>query len=150
LTATATTGSGSPGTSFAGAGQGGGDGVVGATGASAEDDGHYAVSRATVSFVKSASVADVFGGTTKVPGSTITYTLTATVTGSGNLANLRVADPIPAGTSYKSGSIALDGAALTDVADADAGAFTGSGIAVGLGTVAAGATRTITFQVKID
>jgi len=150
LAAVAKTGSGTPGTSFAGAGQGGGNAVVGATGADAEDDGYYAVSRAGVSFVKSASVADAFGGVTQVPGSTITYTLTATVNGSGSLANLRVADPIPAGTSYKPGSLALQGTALTDAADSDAGAFTGSGIAVALGNLAAGSSRTITFQVKID
>lgn len=150
LAAAARTGSGTPGTSFAGAGQGGGNAVVGATGADAEDDGTYLVSRATVSFVKSASVADAFGGVTKVPGSTITYTLAATISGSGSLANVRVVDSIPAGTSYKPGSLSLGGAALTDAADGDAGNFTGSGIAVALGNVAAGSSRTITFQVKID
>jgi hypothetical protein len=58
LTAVAKTGSGAPGTSFAGLGQGGGDAVVGATGADAEDDGYYRVAKASVSFVKSATVAD--------------------------------------------------------------------------------------------
>jgi uncharacterized repeat protein (TIGR01451 family) len=150
LTAVAKTGSGAPGTSFAGQGQGGGDAVVGATGADGEDDGYYRVSKASVAFVKSATVADAFGGAATAPGSTITYTLAATVSGSGSLANLRVADAVPAGTTYKAGSITLDGGALTDAADADAGAFTGTGISVGLGTVAAGTTKTITFQVKID
>jgi uncharacterized repeat protein (TIGR01451 family) len=150
LTAVATTGSGAPGTSFAGQGQGGGDAVVGATGADSEDDGYYRVARASVTFVKSAIVADAFGGTAAAPGSTITYTLAATVSGSGSLANLRVSDPVPAGTTYKPGSLTLEGAPLTDSADADSGSFTGTAINVGLGTVAAGATRTITFQVKID
>ena len=54
LVAVAATGSGAPGTTFAGQGQGGGDAVVGATGADAEDDGYYAVAAATVAFVKSA------------------------------------------------------------------------------------------------
>jgi uncharacterized repeat protein (TIGR01451 family) len=150
LTAVARTGSGTPGTSFAGLGQGGGDAVVGATGADAQHDGYYRVARASVTFVKSATVADPFGGTTKGPGATITYTLAATVTGTGSLANLRVADSVPTGTSYAPGSITLDGSALTDAADADTGSFTGSGIAVGLGNVAAGTTRTVTFKVKID
>jgi uncharacterized repeat protein (TIGR01451 family) len=150
LTAVATTGSGAPGTSFAGLGQGGGDAVVGATGADAEDDGYYRVSKASVAFVKSATVADPFGGATSAPGATITYTLAATVSGSGSLANLRVTDSVPAGTTYKAGSLTLEGSPLTDSADADSGAFTGTGIAVGLGTVAAGTTKTITFQVKID
>jgi uncharacterized repeat protein (TIGR01451 family) len=150
LTAVARTGSGARGTSFAGAGQGGGNAVVGATGADSDDDGYYRVARASVSFVKSATVADAFGGAAAAPGSTITYTLAATVSGSGSLANLRVSDPVPAGTTYQAGSLTLEGSPLTDAADSDAGSFTGSAISVGLGTVAAGATRTITFQVKID
>ncbi|HEX8448704.1 MAG TPA: hypothetical protein VF652_03840 [Allosphingosinicella sp.] len=150
LTAVAKTGSGAPGSTFAGQGQGGGDAVVGATGADSEDDGYYRVAKASVAFVKSASVSDAFGGTAAAPGSTITYTLAATVSGSGSLANLRVSDSVPAGTTYKPGSLTLEGAPLTDAADADSGSFTGTAINVGLGTVAAGATRTITFQVKID
>jgi uncharacterized repeat protein (TIGR01451 family) len=150
LTAVAKTGSGAPGTSFAGLGQGGGNAVVGATGADAEDDGYYRVAKASVAFVKSAAVADPFGGTAAAPGSTVTYTLAATVSGTGSLANLRVADAVPAGTTYKAGSLTLEGGALTDAADADAGSFTGTGINVALGTVAAGSTKTITFQVKID
>jgi uncharacterized repeat protein (TIGR01451 family) len=150
LTAAAKTGTGSPGTSFAGVGQGGGDAVVGATGADAEDDGYYKVAKASISFVKSASVADPFGGSAKTPGATITYNLSATVNGSGSLANIRVADPIPAGTTYLANSMTLEGAPLTDATDADAGRFTGSAIAVGLGTLATGTSRTITFKVKID
>ena len=150
LTAVAKTGSGAPGTSFAGLGQGGGNAVVGATGADAEDDGYYRVAKASVAFVKSATVADAFGGTAAAPGSTITYTLAATVSGTGSLANLRVADAVPAGTTYQAGSLTLEGGALTDAADADAGSFTGTGVSVALGTVATGTTKTITFQVKID
>lgn len=150
LVAVAVTGSGAPGTTFAGQGQGGGDAVVGATGADAEDDGYYRVSAASVSFVKSATVVDPFNGSSRVPGSIITYRLVATVTGSGSLANLRVADAIPAGSTYRPGTITLEGGPLTDAADADAGEFSGSGIAVRLGTVAGGATRTVTFQVAID
>jgi uncharacterized repeat protein (TIGR01451 family) len=150
LTAVAKTGSGAAGTSFAGLGEGGGDAVVGATGADGEDDGYYRVAKASVAFVKSAAVADPFGGTTKAPGSTITYTLAATVSGTGSLANLRVSDAVPTGTTYKADSLSLDGNPLSDADDADAGRFTGAGIAIGLGSVAAGTTKTITFQVKID
>ena len=150
LTAVAKTGSGAPGTSFDGLGQGGGNAVVGATGADGEDDGYYRVAKASVAFVKSATVADPFGGTSAAPGSVITYSLAATVSGSGSLANLRVADAVPTGTTYQAGSLTLDGGALTDAADADSGSFTGTAINVALGTVAAGSTKTITFQVKID
>ena len=150
LRAASKTGSGTPGSTFNGAGQGGGNAVVGATGGKAEDDGYYAVAAAGLSFVKSAVVADKFGGTAQAPGSTITFTLKASVNGSGTINNIKVADPIPAGTTYTPGSITLDGAALSDASDGDAGSFSGTGISVALGNVAAGATRTITFKVKID
>ena len=150
LVAVAATGSGAPGTSFPGLGQGGGNAVVGATGADAEDDGYYRVSAASVAFVKSATVVDPFGGATQVPGSIVTYRLVATVSGSGSLANLRIADAIPADTTYRPGTITLEGGALTDAADADAGEYSGTGIAVRLGTLAGGAVRTVTFQVAID
>jgi len=149
LVATAVTGSGAPGTSFAGNGTGGSNAVVGATGADGEDDGYYAVSAATVAFVKSATVSDPFGGSSAVPGSTIQYTLVATVSGSGSLDNLAITDAIPSGSSYKPGSITLEGGSLTDLADVDAGQFSGSGIAVRLGSVPAGQARTITFQVTV-
>lgn len=149
LVATAKTGSGAPGTTFAGQGTGGGNAVVGATGADGQDDGYYKVSAAMVSLVKSAIVSDPFGGSKAVPGSTISYTIVATVNGSGSLANLAIGDPIPTGSAYKPGSIKLEGNALTDLADTDAGEISASGVAVRLGTVAAGQVRTVTFQVTI-
>ena len=150
LTATSKKGTGAPGTSFAGAGTGGTTAVVGLTGGKGLADGWYKVQKASVTFTKTASVADPWGGATQVPGATITYTLVAAVTGTGSLANLKVTDTIPTGTTYKAGSLTLDGAALTDAADGDAGTFTGTGIAVSLGTVASGASRTVTFKAKIN
>jgi uncharacterized repeat protein (TIGR01451 family) len=150
LVATAATGSGAPGSAFAGQGQGGGDAVVGATGADAEDDAYFKVSAGSVAFVKSATVADPFGGTAGVPGAIITYRLVATVSGSGSLANLRIADAIPAGTTYRPGTLTLEGGGLSDAADADAGEFGGTGIVVRLGNVSGGGARTVTFQVAID
>jgi uncharacterized repeat protein (TIGR01451 family) len=150
LTAAATTGTGAPGTTFAGQGQGGGNAVVGATGADGVDRGRYIVHNATITFTKSASVADPFGGTTSVPGAIITYTLVATVSGSGTLTNAAVNDPIPTGTTYQTDSITLQGAGLTDAADGDAGSFSSNNISVGLGSVTGGQTRTITFRVRIN
>jgi uncharacterized repeat protein (TIGR01451 family) len=150
LTATAITGSGTPGTSFAGQGQGGGNAVVGLTTASGRDDGFYIVNSATVAFVKSASVLDPFGGTKAVPGAIITYTLVATVSGTGSLANLAVGDPVPASTTFVPGSITSQAAPITDLTDADAGEFAASSIAVRFGTVPGGQTRTVTFKVKIN
>jgi uncharacterized repeat protein (TIGR01451 family) len=150
LTAVSRTGAGSAGTSFAGKGEGGGNAVAGATGADAEASAWFRIARTAMSFAKTFSVADPFGGTAPVPGATITFTLTATVVPNRTLANVRIADSIPAGTTYAPGTITLDGAALSDAEDGDVGRFAGSGIAVTLGSLSGGATRTVTFKVKID
>lgn len=150
LVGSAATGTGAPGTSFAGAGEGGGDAVVGSTGADGQDEGYYIVGAASVGLVKSATVVDPFGGPNAVPGSVITYQIVATTVGSGSLPNLVINDAIPAGTTYRPGTITLGGTGLTDGADADAGRFSAGGISVALGTVPGGQTRTVTFQVTIN
>jgi uncharacterized repeat protein (TIGR01451 family) len=150
LTTAATTGTGLPGTTFATAGEGGGNAVVGTTGADADATGFLLINAASVALVKSASVADPFGGTTSVPGSIITYTLVATVSGSGTLTNLAINDPIPASSQYVASSITLEGGAMTDATDADQGNFNGSRVSVALGNVPAGQTRTVTFKVRVQ
>lgn len=150
LVAAAKTGTGAPGTSFPGRGEGGGDAVVGSTGADSQDQGAFVVSAATVTLVKSAVIVDPFGGSEPVPGATITYTIVATVAGSGSVSGLAVTDNIPADTSYVAGSITLGATALTDAVDADAGDYNGTRVNVALGTVAGGQTRTVTFKTTID
>ncbi|WP_247594594.1 hypothetical protein [Sphingopyxis sp. PAMC25046] len=150
LVAAAKTGTGDPGDSFAGQGEGGGDAVVGTTGADGEDAGAFLVSAATVTLVKSAVVTNALGTADPVPGATITYTIVATVAGSGSVNGLAITDDIPADTSYVPGSITLGGGPLSDAADADAGDFNGTRINVALGTVAGGQTRTVTFRTTID
>lgn len=149
LIASAATGSGTPGTSFPELGQGGGDAVVGSTTARAQADGLYALAATGVTFVKSAAVVDPFGGTRAVPGSVIAYRLVATLTGSGSLTNLRLSDTIPAGTTYEPGTLTLDGAGLTDAADADSGRFADGAVSVTLPTEAAGSSHAVGFRVKI-
>lgn len=150
LTATAVTGSGNPGTVFVGQGQGGGDAVVGTSRATQADEGFYILSSVLVALVKSATVLDPFGGARSLPGSIITYTLRADLTGGGTAPNLAVSDAVPTGTTYQAGTITLNGAALTDAVDADAGRFSISAISVALGSPAAGTSHTITFKVRID
>lgn len=150
LGAQATTGSGSAGTLFAGAGVGGGDAVVGASTASSNAQATLIANSVAVRLIKSAVVADPFGGARPVPSAIITYTIVADVTGSGNVTGLAVTDAIPAGTTYQPGTLTLEGAALSDPADGDAGQAGAAGIAVQLGTIAASATRTVTFKVKIN
>ncbi|WP_298465716.1 hypothetical protein [uncultured Erythrobacter sp.] len=151
LTADAVTGTGAPGTLFAGQGVDGGDAIVGTTGASATATGELLVGITSVDLTKAASIVDPFGGTSAVPGAVVTFTITADVAGSGSVDDLIVTDTIPDGTTYAAGTLALDGNPLTDVSGDDAGeASDASGISVDLGTVAAGSSQAITFNVTID
>jgi uncharacterized repeat protein (TIGR01451 family) len=146
LTATAVTGSGLAGTVFAGQGTGGVDAVVGATTATANEDGTYAVSQMQATLVKSQSVAGP-----AVPGAVITYTVTMTVLGTGTITGAQIDDVIPANTTYRPGTIRLDGGPfLTDAPDADPAQFNGSQISVSLGSVTAPDTHSVEFQVEID
>ena len=150
LLAEAVTGTGAPGTAFAGQGAGGGNAIVGSTGANATATGSLSVGITDVDLIKSATVRDPFGGTGIVPGATITYAIRAEVRGSGSVSDLVVTDAAPADTTYVAGSLKLDGATLTDAADADAGRSSTSGISVDLGTVSGGSSHIVTFQVTID
>src|SRR3546814_8076955 len=69
---------------------------------------------------KSAVVTNSLNTADPIPGATITYTIVATVAGSGSVSGLAISDDIPADTSYAQGSITLGGSALSDAADADA------------------------------
>ncbi|MBB4839225.1 putative repeat protein (TIGR01451 family) [Sphingomonas kyeonggiensis] len=97
---------------------------------------------------KSQSVLDPWGGTIPAHGAVVTYTLVATFP--GLTANAAVIDPIPAGTRYLPGSLMLDGTALSDASDGDAGSFDGTGIRVALGDVPAATTHSIQFKVTIQ
>jgi uncharacterized repeat protein (TIGR01451 family) len=151
LSAEAVTGSGTPGTVFAGAGVDGGDAIVGTTSALAIARGQLIAGIATVELVKSVVLRDPFGGSSAVPGTIATFTIAARVNGIGTVGDLVITDAIPAGTTYAPGSLALDGAALTDAVDGDAGsASDGAGVAVNLGNLAAESRRSVTFNVVID
>jgi uncharacterized repeat protein (TIGR01451 family) len=154
LAATAATGAGAPGTVYAGQGAGGVDAVVGTSGGTAAVFGEYLVGDIQISAVKSLTVADTFGGNRPLPGATITYQVVVTASGSGTALGAGFIDAIPASTSYVAGSLRLNGAPLTDAADADAGAFTTAptasvGVSLGDLTSAAG-PQTIVFSVTID
>lgn len=151
LTATAVTGSGTPGTTIAGQGDGGVDAVVGATTAQSNALESVLARLAAIGLTKSAAILDPFGGARPVPGALVTYSLVAHTTGTGTASSVHVTDAIPAGTTYQAGTLKLDGAALTDAADADAGAAGAAGIDVALGSLAGGSPdRTVAFTVKIN
>lgn len=146
--ATAATGSGAPATEFTGQGDGGGDAVVGPTGAAASVTAPFGQAGSAPQLNKSAVVLAPDGTSHPVRGATITYTLEARFPGA--VSGVVIADPVPAGTSYRAGSLTLDGTALSDAEDGDAGRVDAGGIAVALGTIPGGATRTIRFQVTIQ
>lgn len=151
LSAEAVTGSGTPGTLFAGAGVDGGDAIVGTTGALAIARGTIVNGIASVELVKSVVLRDPFGGTSAVPGTIATFTIEARVSGSGSVANLRVTDAIPEGTTYAPGTLALDAVTLTDAEDGDAGSASDTaGVIVSLGDVAAETIRRVTFDVVVN
>lgn len=150
LIARTATGAGAPGTVFAGAGENGADAVAGAGGGQATATGQMVSSASTVTLVKWASVTDPFGGSSPLPGATITYGMRLQVTGSAPIDGAMITDIIPQGTSYVASSLTLQSATLTDAPGDDAGEASAAGIAVNLGTVPAGASRTVTFDVLIE
>lgn len=150
LRADAVTGTGTPGTVFPGQGVDGSDAIVGAGGAVDTASGSLIVGITTVDLVKSAITVDPFGGTSAVPGSIITYTITASVLGSGSVSELVVSDAIPSGTTYRTGTLTLDTIPMTDAAGDDAGEGSTTGILVDLGIVSGGSSHAVTFDVGID
>ncbi|HTO54361.1 MAG TPA: hypothetical protein VMR50_13335 [Myxococcota bacterium] len=151
--ATSKTGTGA-GTIVVGGGDGGSDAVIGAGAGMSASTGAFLVSDLTVQIVKSAVVSDLGGGNTPAPGATITYTLQVSVTGTGNVANLVITDPLPPFTTYTPSSMLLNGASLSDAVDADKGDFggtTANQVTVSLGSVTGGSVpQTIRFAVTIN
>ena len=87
------------------------------------------------------------------PGTTLTYSVVITNNGSGNADNVVMTDPVPANTTFVSGTITQDAAGRTDGADADNADYNDSNpgeVTINLGTMAPAATTTITFQVQIN
>lgn len=150
LRATATTGSGAPGTVFAGKGEGGTDAVIGATTATAAVQGSLIASLAVPQLTKSQAILDPSGGTAAQPGAVITYTLAASYDGAVPTSGGIIEDPVPAGTSYVAGSLTLNGTALTDLADGDAGEADSNRIRVAIGGLTSTARAVVTFQVRVN
>jgi uncharacterized repeat protein (TIGR01451 family) len=104
----------------------------------------------SVELSKSQSVTDRLGRPRAIKGAVVTYSLAAKLRGHGVAGDLAITDPIPSGSSYVPGSLRLDGAALSDADDSDAGRADAQGVLVRLGAVSAPALRTVTFQVLIN
>lgn len=121
------------------------------------DTNTYTISTATLAVVKSATViSDPVNLTTNpkaIPGAVIEYTITVTNSGAQAASAVTLTDNIPANTTYVANSMKLGATSLTDLADADGGATTGSPVSsltVNAGSVAAsGGTATVKFQVTV-
>jgi uncharacterized repeat protein (TIGR01451 family) len=155
LTAAAASGSSDvPGTSFGLVGDGGVEAVAGTTGGDAVLFGEYLVADVLLTAVKSQTIVDQFAGPRPLPGARINYQIVVTASGSGTATATGFSDLIPANTTYVAGSLELNGAALSDSADADAGTFVSAPapqVRVTLGDLSgASGPQTIEFAVTIN
>ena len=181
LTATSTTpgaAGAAPGTVLPGQGTGGVDAMVGAGPGGPTDPGSddlgagtFQVAGGLVSLAKTLlSVLDPFGNACTVtggnqspclvPGATLEYRITVTVTSAAAAVaqSLVITDDVPASTTYSAGSIRVNGTVRTDAVDADnascAGCGNGTGtLTVNLGNVTgttAGVVTTIDYRVRIN
>jgi uncharacterized repeat protein (TIGR01451 family) len=142
-----------PGTALPGMGVGGVEAVVGASRGTASVVGSYIVSGFTVVVTKNVVlVQDPQGGTLIMPGSVLTYQVVVSVGGSGNASNLVVSDPLPPETSFKPGSIKVNGATRTDASDTDNADYTPATrtIAARFGNTPAPASHVVEFQVTVN
>jgi uncharacterized repeat protein (TIGR01451 family) len=154
LRATAATGSGPPGTVFAAQGDGGVDAVIGTTSATAAVFGEYVVDDVEINIVKSQLVSDPMGGSEPVVGATISYTISVEVVSAGTATAATINDVVPTWSTFVPNSITLNGAAITDPTDGDAGEYDVTGapaVVVRLGDLTqADGPQNIVFQVTID
>ncbi len=107
------------------------------------------VSSAPVAF----SVTKQVDRPTAAAGDVLTYTLAYAASGTDSATAVQLADTIPVGASYVAGTIRVNGVPVTDAADGDAGRLVAVGngvVAVSLGTVAAGAAGSVTFQARVN
>jgi uncharacterized repeat protein (TIGR01451 family) len=128
--------------------------VAGTTRGDAVLFGEYLVADILLTAVKSQSILDQFAGARPLPGARINYQIVVTASGSGTATAAGFSDLIPANTTYVAGSLELNGAALSDSADGDAGTFVSAPapqVRVSLGDLSgASGPQTIEFAVTIN
>ena len=115
-------------------------------------DGTYTttVSTSAITATKTSSPAGP-GSRTSKPGDIITYTIVMHNTGSSSGSALTFTDNIPAGMTYKAGSITVNSTPMGDSStDGDAANYASGKVTVTAASIASGETITVTFQVTID
>jgi len=85
-------------------------------------------------------------------GDVVTYTIAYLGLGGATATNVAINDVLPAGAVYVPGSIALNGAPLTDATGDDAGSFNAAArrVTVTLATVTGSDAGTVTFRATLD
>jgi hypothetical protein len=127
------------------------------------DDDDYTIAAPALTVTKqSRVVSDPFNGATNpkmIPGATVEYCIVvANAAGGSSADSVALSDPLPAQTTYDSGygifqSGTYTGTAPTGTCNLDGtagGSFSAGTVNGSLGTLAAGATRTIYFRVTIN
>ncbi|MDF2927103.1 MAG: hypothetical protein K0R57_6017 [Paenibacillaceae bacterium] len=104
------------------------------TGSSASNTVVIPVSSPDVSVVKSTPAIDA------VSGDIITYTIAVTNNGISTVNNVVLVDPIPVGTSFVAGSVTVNGTPSPS---------DNPGVGISIGSIAAGVTVIVTFQVLV-
>lgn len=154
LSATSMTGTGNPGDVYAGLGDGGTDAIIGTTRGSDADVGEYVVQDVVINLQKSQLVTDPSGGDEPIVGATLTYTITVEVTSAGTATASTIRDVIPTYSIFVPNSITLNGNAVSDAIDLDAGEYDTTGVpavVVRLGDLTqSDGIQTVVFQVTID
>ena len=116
-------------------------------------DSDTAIDTTTINAPDLSVVKSVLPAGPQPPLTVLTYTIVVTNNGLGNAASVVVTDPAPGFTTYVAGSITLNGGSLTDANLDDAADFgftAANAVTVTIGTLAPGASATVTFQVTID
>jgi uncharacterized repeat protein (TIGR01451 family) len=101
----------------------------------------------TVRNVTTGAVASTSGAGT--PGQILEYCIDYNNLGIGSVSSVVVRDPVPFFTTYFVGSITLNGLALTDAVDADAGEFVANVVVVRAGVVLPGGTGVVCYRTTI-
>lgn len=91
------------------------------------------------------SRVDPFGGTTDVPGTVVTYLITATAV-NGDVDNLTIVDSVPPELELRADSVTINGDSKTAAADGDEVVVVLNEVVVTLGRV----TSNTTFEIRLD
>lgn len=132
------------------------------SGDAARDGQHSAAGRFSINALALAInktvtiVSDPFNGTANpkaIPGATLRYDITVTVSGSGTAAGVVISDPIPSTATYTANTLRLNGAPLSDTSGDDSGSIGGTptALTVTLGDMTSTTpAQVISFDVTIN